>query len=343
MEKKPEIKVLIVDDSAVFRTLLTQGLSAEPELRVVGAAKDPYEARDMIIRFLPDVMVCDIVMPRMDGIEFLRQLMPQHPLPVIVVSAMDGREYGALGAGAVEFVAKPSGGPAGVQPFLSQLAERIRRAAKSGMIRSPAVSAVADKEPAGKGDKSRGERVIAIAASMGGTEAILYLLQSLPPGLPGIVVVQHIPPVFSRMFAARLNALTPFKVSEAETGDRVESGKVLIAPGDRHMRLRRAEEGYKVECRGGDKVSGHCPSADVLFESVANEAGDRGIGIILTGMGFDGAKGLMALRRKGGITLGQDQSSSVIYGMPKAAYELGAVMHQVPIGELGAKLGSLLL
>ena len=244
----------------------------------------------------------------------------------------------ALGAGAVDFITKPDDQLMNVENFIEELIQKIKVASKAKLVQH----ARSSSEQSGPLQHQTSKKMIAIAASTGGTEAIYTILQSLPREMPGMVIVQHIPPRFSKMFAERMNQVLPFEVKEAETGDIVEWGRVLIAPGDRHMRVRRVGDRFKVECFHGDKVSGHRPSADVLFESVAREAGDQAVGIILTGMGYDGAKGLLAMKRRGARTIGQDESSSVVYGMPKVAYEIGAVEKQVPLARIPRALGSML-
>lgn len=355
MDKKRPIRVLVVDDSSLFREVLVRGLSDNPEVKVVATAKDPYEAMDQITALLPDVMICDVEMPRMTGTRFLQMLLPQYPLPVIVVSAGGQAVLDGLHAGAVDYMVKPNlREGASVAAFVADLALRIKaaygakiaRASDQGSREMRLSGRLLQKQStaADNGHEAYLRRqVVAIGASLGGTEAVFRLLVSLPAAMPGIVIVQHMPPVFSSMFASRLDAATPFMVKEAVTGDKLEPGRVLIAPGDRHVRVIKKSGGFEVECFAGEKVSRHCPSVDVLFESVAREAGAQGIGVILTGMGYDGAKGLLALRRKGGRTLGQDQASSVVYGMPKAAYDLGAVQEQLPIGEIAARLTELVV
>ncbi len=327
---KKKIKVLIVDDSVVSREVINRGISLDPYIEVVATAADPFEARDKILKYNPDVMICDIEMPKMNGIEFVRQLLPQYPLPVIMVTAISKAVFDAINAGAVDFVTKPHMQSAkGVEDFITELIEKIKIASNSNVseIKANILSSVVSTSQ--KYINTR--QIIAIGASTGGTEAIYNLLKSLPINVPGIVITQHIPPIFSNMFAERLNNFTHFTVKEAETGDYVEQGRALVAPGDQHMRIKRVGNRYKVICFEGEKVSGHCPSVDVLFESVAEEAGEYAIGIILTGMGYDGAKGLLAMRKKGARTIGQDEKSSVVYGMPKAAFNMGAVEKQLSL------------
>ncbi|ATW26097.1 protein-glutamate methylesterase/protein-glutamine glutaminase [Candidatus Formimonas warabiya] len=325
-----KIRVLVVDDSMVFRAVLSRGISSDPYIEVVDTAADPFEARDKIIRYQPDVMTCDVEMPKMNGIEFIKRLMPQYPLPVIVVSTISAAVFDAMNAGAVDFVTKPDVQSAkNVEIFIHELIVKIKIASTANV--SP-LKTTHPGQPALPGIKADlGDKMIAVGASTGGTEAIYKILRALPARMPGMVVVQHIPPLFSRMFAERLHNSTPFQVKEAETGDAVEPGRVLIAPGDKHMRVKKIGDRYKVECFPGDRVNGHCPSVDVLFESVAQEAKNQAVGVILTGMGCDGAKGLLHMRRNGARTMGQDEKSSVVYGMPKVALEIGAVEKQISL------------
>ncbi|RRJ67016.1 chemotaxis response regulator protein-glutamate methylesterase [Paenibacillus oralis] len=334
-----KLRVLIVDDSMMYREVLSLGLSSDPNIEIVGKAIDPFDARDQIVSLRPDVMICDVEMPKMNGIEFIRRLLPQYALPVIVVSTISDAVFEAMNAGAVDFVGKPDPrSPKGVELFIRELIEKVKIAAVTNVVRpgfrTAGTGATIPEQP------FIADRIVAIGASTGGTEAISHILKQLPSSFPGMVIVQHIPPLFSKMFADRLNLSTKFTVKEAESGDVVEPGKVLIAPGDRHMRLRKVGGRFKVECFEGDKVNGHCPSIDVLFESAAKECGSRAVGVILTGMGYDGAKGLLSMRRKGARTLGQDEPSSVVYGMPKVAYELGAVDKQVSLERMARALCS---
>ena len=326
MQKR--IKVLIVDDSILFREVLLRGLSSDPFIEVVATAGDPFEARDQILKYEPDVITCDVEMPKMNGLEFVQRLMPQYPLPIIVVSALSSAVFDAMNAGAIDFVGKPNmSSKTSVESFIYDLIGKVKIAANAKI--QGKINSVVNQIDASKG--ANPDKIIALGASTGGTEAIYNILKQLPKDVPGIVIVQHIPPNFSRMFAERLNTTTNLEVKEAKTGDYLEKGKVLIAPGDQHMVIKKIGERYKVECFYGEKVNGHCPSVDVLFESVAKEAGKNAIGVILTGMGYDGAKGLLAMRRNGARTLGQDEKSSVVYGMPKVAYNIGGVEKQVTL------------
>lgn len=331
----------MVDDSPLFREILSRGLSTDEEIEVVDTANDPYDARDKILKHRPDVMTCDIQMPRMNGIEFIRQLLPQYPIAVIVISTISGAVFDAIAAGAVDFIAKPvANSPDSIRDFVYDLIYKVKIASTARIVNRHADSPEEKNQNFSAGATS--DKIIAIGASTGGTEAISKIVHALPKNMPGIVVVQHIPPMFSRMFAQRLDATSALEVREAQNGEYVEPGKVFIAPGDHHMRIKKVGARYKVECFRGEKVNGHCPSVDVLFESVAREAGDKAIGIILTGMGYDGAKGLLEMKKMGARTIGQDEASSVVYGMPKVAYNIGAVDKQVPLNRIVDTLFSML-
>ena len=337
-----QIKVLVVEDSLLFRELLIQKLNEDPAIQVVATARDPFEARDAIIKYQPDVMTLDIELPQMSGIEFLRKLMPQYPLPAVVISSLSDKVFDALNAGAVEFVAKPSGATrAQLEAFMkNEILVKIKVAsiAKVGSRKKLPVQTVSQElHNAGQ------NLVVAIGASTGGTEAIQTVIEQFGPDIPGVVIVQHMPPGFTEMYAKRLNERCRVRVKEAKSGDPVVPGQVLIAPGgDCHMQMVKRNGIYQVLLRKSEKVNGHCPSVDVLFHSVAEAAGDKAIGIILTGMGGDGAKGLLAMRKAGARTIGQDESTCVVYGMPKVAYDLGAVEFQEKLPDIAKKTYSIL-
>lgn len=339
-----QIRVLIVDDSRFFREILEKGINSDRSLTVVAQAGDPYEARDAIIKYRPDVMVLDIEMPRMNGIEFLKKLMLQFPVATVMVSAMETRGLEAMNAGAVDFVIKPkTNSPEQLEEFIkTELNTKIKIAstAKIGSFKQLAHnnhSAMTPKEV-----RDDGERIIAIGASTGGTEALAKVISGFGPDIPGTVIVQHMPPGFTAMYAERLNNQSRVFVKEARTGDILEPGVVLIAPGDAHLRVTKVNGIYRAECKTEERVSGHCPSVDVLFQSVAKAAGNKAIGVILTGMGADGAKGLLQMRRAGAETIGQDEASCVVYGMPKVAYEIGAVKYQMGLDNIAGKIYNLL-
>ncbi len=335
-----QIGVLVVDDSPFFRHVLVEGLTSEPDISVVATASDPFEARDYIIKYNPTVMTLDLELPRMNGVEFLQKLMPQYPLPVIVISSFGDAREAVLRAGAVDFIHKPANmDPLQLSDFIhKELIAKVKLAstAKLGSYKKMAVP-VSVRNP-----NQLSNKVIAIGASTGGTDAIFDVLKGFMQDIPGVVIVQHMPPGFTQMYAQRLNDQCHVAVKEAKTGDRVLPGQVLLAPGDAHMRLVSMNGGYQVECRKGEKVSGHCPSVDVLFESVAKTAGANAIGVILTGMGADGAKGLLKMREAGAETIGEAEASCVVYGMPKVAYDIGAVKYQVLLENISSKVYQLL-
>lgn len=332
MGNNRRIKVLVVDDSLLFREALAQGISRDPGIEVVGTASDPFAARDKIIELEPDVLTLDVEMPKMSGIEFLKRLMPQYPLPVVVVSAVSGNVFDALDAGAVDFVTKPGASRDAFNAFINELIIKIKIAttAKVGFLKRN----YAGERFSPAAGKEMSNCLIAIGASTGGTDAIFQVIKDLPRETPGIVVVQHMPPVFTKMYADRLNNSCKMEVREAENMDEVVRGRVLIAPGEYHMEVRNDGGRFFVKCYKGEKVSGHCPSVDVLFNSVAEHGGKKAVGIILTGMGSDGAKGLLNMKKKGHMTIGQDEKSCVVYGMPMVAFNIGAVNTQAPLDKI---------
>jgi two-component system, chemotaxis family, protein-glutamate methylesterase/glutaminase len=343
-----EIRVLIVDDSAIARKILADALSGEPGLQVVGTAPDPYVARDKILALAPDVITLDIEMPRMDGLTFLRKLMRYRPMPVVVISSLAQHScraaIEALELGAVEVLAKP-GGPYSVGELRDSLAAKIRAAASSRIRQAPGPETV-PCEPAPPAAAVRAlpgpcqarDALIAIGGSTGGTEAIARVLRGLPEDAPGVLVVQHIPPVFSRAFASRLNDMCALDVKEAEDGDLLRPGLALVAPGDFHMVLRKQGARYFVNVKSGPKVCYQRPSVDILFFSVAEAAGPSATAALLTGMGADGAQGLLKIRQTGAHTIAQDEASCVVFGMPREAIALGAAEKVLPLDRIAPAL-----
>ncbi|MFZ5758372.1 MAG: protein-glutamate methylesterase/protein-glutamine glutaminase [Thermodesulfobacteriota bacterium] len=336
-----KIKVLVVDDSAVVRKIFTEELSRQPDIEVIGAAPDPYVARDKIIQLQPDVLTLDIEMPRMDGLTFLRKLMKHYPLPVIIVSSLT-REGGALAleameAGAVDVVSKP-GEAYSVGDMSVQLADKIRAAARvrpADLQKKAAVAQIARPALASKRSLTEStHKVIAIGASTGGTEALKEVLIRLPPTAPGIMIVQHMPANFTASFAQRLDSLCRIRVKEAEDGDTVLPGLALLAPGNFHMVMRRSGARYYVNVKSGPLVCHQRPAVDVLFHSVATYAGANAIGVILTGMGKDGAQGMLKMHEAGGRTIAQDEASCVVFGMPREAIAAGGVDRIVPLDQI---------
>ena len=336
------IRVLVVDDSALVRELLTAGLAKDPELEVVGSAANPYIARDKIVELRPDVLTLDVEMPRMDGVDFLRRLMPQYPIPVIMVSALTQKgaqiTLEALEAGAIDFVTKPSTDVArGLNQMLADLRQKIKMAAKVDLsawknraVRRESPGPVKVRTALSEST----DKVIAIGASTGGTEAIRRVISAFPANMPGIVIVQHMPPGFTKHFSDNLNEICEMDVQEAKSGDRVMPGRVLIAPGGKHMTVRRSGGIYLVDCQEGENVNGHCPSVDVLFHSVARYVAGNAVGVILTGMGGDGADGLLAMRQAGARTIAQDEATCVVFGMPKVAIDRGGVEKIGPLDSI---------
>ncbi|GCD10088.1 protein-glutamate methylesterase/protein-glutamine glutaminase [Clostridium tagluense] len=341
MNMMKKVRVLVVDDSLLFRETIARGLSADRGIEVIGTARDAFEARDKIIEFEPDVMTLDVEMPKMNGIEFLKRLIPQYPIPVVVVSAISDNVFDALNAGAIDFVTKMNSVTGtNKENFINELIIKVKIAsmAKTFHIKKE----ISNERHINRINSRSSNTIIAIGASTGGTQAILEVVKDFPKDMPGIIITQHMPAVFTKMYADRLNKLCPMEVKEAETGDIVHPGRILIAPGDKHMELNRRGNNCYVECFTGDKVNGHCPSVDVLFNSVADIAGSTSIGIILTGMGYDGAKGLMKMKQKGAYTIGQDEQSSVVYGMPKVAYDIGGVTKQASLKNIPKLVYSIL-
>ncbi len=347
-----QIRVLIVDDSAVVRQALADILASDPEISVIGTAPDPYVAAEKIRHEVPDVITLDVEMPRMDGLTFLRKIMTQHPMPVVICSSLT--EAGAvttlraLEYGAVDVILKPR---LGARQFLEEnrirLLDAVKAAARARVARilvredrvAPKLSAdVVLKPAAPDGLIHTTEKVVVIGASTGGTEAIRELLESLPSDAPGMVIVQHMPEHFTKAFAQRLDGLCRVSVKEARQNDSVIRGQVLIAPGNRHTLLKRSGARYFVEVKDGPLVCRHRPSVDVLFRSAARYAGPNSVGVIMTGMGDDGAQGMLELKQAGALTIAQDEASCVVFGMPKEAIKKGGVDRVLPLGSIPALL-----
>ena len=330
-----KLKVLIVDDSAIVRKIFTEILSRESDLEVVGTAPDPFVARDLIVHTQPEVITLDLEMPRMDGLTFLKKIMHYHPLPVIIVSSLTPRgskmALQALELGAVEVLAKP-GSAFSVGDLGVELAEKIRVAARVRFDSRKAQETASPAPPVKLAPLPQTtDKIIAIGASTGGTEAIKQILTRLPQNTPGLIIVQHMPPKFTSAFAERLNQLCALEVKEAQDGDTVVTGRALVAPGNYHMLLKRSGARYHAQVKNGPPVHHQRPSVDVLFNSVALSAGANVIGVIMTGMGADGAEGLLAMKERGAYTIAQDEASCVVFGMPKEAIKRGAPHKVLPL------------
>lgn len=355
-----KVKVLLVDDSAMFRASVKAGLATKPNIEIVGEASDAFEARDKILDLKPDVIVMDIVMPKMDGLTFLKQLMGQYPLPCIMISGTDS-EKEAMAAGAAGFVLKPKTN-SDRNMFITLLGTKIA-IASSLKRRTPAAAAKSPEEIKVDGlvplsgstvkhgrvtpnmptpdeiskltQRSREGYIVALGASTGGTDALECVIKSFPETMPPVIVVQHMPPVFTKLYSERMDRCCTVHVKEAEDGDRLTQGLCLIGAGGLHLELKKDAKGYYVRCTPGEKVSGHCPSVDVMFSSVADVARSKGIGALMTGMGADGAKGLLKMHNTGAHTIGQDKESCIVYGMPMEAYKLGACSEQQSLANIG--------
>ncbi len=336
------VKVLVVDDSAVVRQILSQELARDKDIDIVGTAPDPYVARDKIVYLQPDVITLDIEMPRMDGITFLKKLMRHFPLPVIVVSSLTAKggelAMEALEAGAVDVMCKP-GASYTVGDMSVELIDKIKAAANVDIKRRASIIAETPERPEAVSALTRTtNKVVAIGSSTGGTQALQVVLTRMPPNSPGIVIVQHMPEHFTRSFANRLNELCAIEVKEAEDDDSVVPGKALIAPGNKHMLLRRSGARYYVQVKDGPLVCRHRPSVEVLFNSVAKIAGRNAVGVMLTGMGGDGSKAMLEMKKAGAINIAQDEASCVVFGMPKEAIKLGAVDYIEPLNRITEKV-----
>lgn len=329
------IKVLVVDDSATARAILSQILQSDPAISSIETAPNAYIARDKIVNNRPDVVCLDIQMPKMDGLTFLKKLMKHMPLPVVMVSSLTHKgakiTLEALEAGAIDVIEKPNLNiDKNANEIYEELLEKVKNAAYTN-VKEDTNSDTLKQLNYKNTQLDKAKKIIVVGSSTGGVSALKVFLTQFPHNAPGILIVQHMPPDFTKQFAKRLNSICAMEVKEAEDGDKVTQGKVLIAPGDFHMVLRCSKDNYYVQLGGGEKVSGHRPSVDVMFNSVAKCAGADAVGVILTGMGSDGAKGLVNMRKNGSMTFGQDEKSSIVYGMPKVAYLLGGVVKRAPL------------
>lgn len=346
-----KIRLMVVDDSILFRNWLIQNLGADSRFEVVGYAANALDAKNKLPLLNPDIMTLDIEMPGMSGLDFLKEVLPVHPVPVILVSSLNVRVFDALAAGAIDFVRKPGmEKDSSKEAFLATLKTKLAVGSNAhvrlpsptaGVAVAPTVASrtfMQNTAPAQRlspmANPSSNVNLIAIGASTGGTEAILEVVRQFPAKMPGIVITQHMPPGFTAMYAERLNRICKLEVKEAKHGDKVQPGLVLLAPGGLQMRVVRLGSGYSVSCTDEAKVSGHKPSVDVLFDSVAANVRRNAIGVLLTGMGADGAAGMLRMRKAGAYTIGQDKDSCVVYGMPMEAYKIGAVCQQASLSSI---------
>ena len=337
-----KIRVMVIDDSMLARKMIADGISRSPRIEVVGTAFNAQDALAKVPQLRPDVITSDVEMPGMSGIDFLKKLLPKYPLPVILVSSLNLRVFDALNAGAVDFVRKPA--PGRNAAFIKALTVKVISAAGAKVRRAPAAAVqqagggVLTAPPRLGAKPGRDRVIIGLGASTGGSEATLEVLKRLPADIPGMLIVQHMPTGFTQMYAERLNRLCAMEVREAKTGDEVRRGLALLAPADNQMRIVRSGTRYTVACTQGEKVSGHRPSVYALFFSMAEQVRCRMVGIIMTGMGRDGADGLLQMRKAGAYTIGQDKESCVVYGMPMVAQNIGAVQIQASCENIASVL-----
>lgn len=334
------VRVLVIDNSMLYRTKIQICLGRDPELTVFSCAPDEKDTIKLLDENTPDVLVLDVEVPGISGIDFMKQLLQHRRIPTIALSVMPKKALNAMSAGAVDFVCKPQYASQEAQDrFMEELITTIKNVSANGKAAQAAVSGAAPRishtlAPLGFGSNT----IVAIGASTGGTEAVIEVVKDLPADFPGIIIVQHMPANFTTMYAERLSRVCHMEAKEAEDLDRVETGKIILAAGEYHLTLKKDARGYYIRSRRGEKVSGHCPSVDVMFDSVAETAGANAIGVILTGMGADGARGITKLHATGAYTIGQDKESCVVYGMPMQAYKLGGISRQLPLGQIGDEL-----
>lgn len=336
------IRVLVVDDSPVFCSFMKNEIGALEGIEVVGVASNATEAKEKIISLDPDVVTLDVEMPGMNGIDFLKKFIPDKPVPVIVITSSATSAFEAMSSGAIEFVRKPVGSSKSeLDKFVIRVATIIRYA-KIVKLQPKRVPVKSNDNvsvpPLSIVGEPRKDLVIALGASTGGTDALVEVVKRFPKNTPPVLITQHMPPTFTKMFAERLDRVSQMSAKEAEDGDRLKQGQIIVAAGGEQMRLMKDAAGYYITSRQGEKVSGHCPSVDVLFSSVAEAAGANAIGAIFTGMGGDGAEGLLKMRNAGAYTIGQDEETCVVYGMPAVAYKKGAVAIQLPLQKIAEQI-----
>ncbi len=320
-----QIRVMVIDDSYVARSIIIKGLSTHPHIEVVGYAINTFDAKQKIPKLNPDVITLDVEMPGQNGLDFLREYISVHPIPVILCSSLNLRVFDALDAGAVDFIRKPAGPNENIS-FITALAQKITIASRARVRKQPSTLTVGTSNISPLGNNTALDHtIIGLGASTGGTEATLEVMKRLPADIPGMVIVQHMPPGFTKMYAERLNRLCKMEVREAKNGDEIHRGLALVAPADFQARVVRIGNQYTLSCTHGERIGGFRPSVDALFQSMAETVRCKMVGIIMTGMGQDGAAGMLAMRNKGAYNIGQDEASSVVYGMPKVAHDIGAV------------------
>lgn len=340
---KKVVRVLVVDDMALTRTIIAKGLDMDPGIEVVAKASDPYSAREMIVKYKPDVVTLDIEMPRMNGVDFLKKLMPQYPLPVVMVSSFNAKKNlqidEVLKAGAVDYVMKPDANdPDGAANMIMELRTKVKLASTKDVSHWKHSTQAAEERSKKLPASHWNEYMIAIGASTGGTEAIKEVITRFPANMPGVVMVQHMPVGFTKMFADRLNNICEMEVKEAEDGDQIIPGRILLAPGAKHMKVFKRGNTYHVKVFDGDLVNGHKPSVEVMMQSVAEIYGKRSVGVMLTGMGGDGADGMKSMHDAGAATVAQNEATCVVFGMPKVAWEKGAVDKLLPLQSIAEEV-----
>lgn len=334
------IRVLTVDDSILFRTVIKTEFAKIDDIEIIDTAANAAEADEKIMRLNPDVVTMDVEMPGMNGIDFIRSFLPKKRVPFIVITSSPTRAFDAISAGAIEFMKKPLvQNSADMSAFSQRLASVIRFSAKAKVrVQPPKAPNIQQIQPIALSGAAKPNKIIALGASTGGTDALIEVVKRLPANSPPVIIVQHMPAGFTHMYADRLDRICAMSAKEAEDGDRLRPGLIIVGAGEFHLRLEKDGRGYFISSKRGEKVSGHCPSVDVMFESVAKTAGPNAVGAILTGMGADGAEGLLKMRKAGGYTIGQDEASCVVYGMPGVAFKIGAVMKQLPLDKIAEEI-----